>query len=110
MKNLLYCLLLASANEAANVLAMAVSGDIPTFVELMNQRAQELGCTGTHFANTNGLHDVNHYTTAYDMALITRYALTTPNFLQYFGQTEYSMDRPTSSPCHETGAAAATRA
>ena len=50
MKNLLYCLLLASANEAANVLAMAVSGDIPTFVELMNQRAQELGMAGTHLS------------------------------------------------------------
>ena len=56
VKNLLYCLLLASANEAANVLAMAVSGDIPTFVELMNQRAQELGMAGTHFVNPHGLH------------------------------------------------------
>ena len=64
VKNLLYCLLLASANEAANVLAMAVSGDIPTFVELMNQRAQELGMAGTHFVNPHGLHNADHYSTA----------------------------------------------
>ena len=68
VKNLLYCLLLASANEAANVLAMAVSGDIPTFVELMNQRAQELGMAGTHFVNPHGLHNADHYSTARDMA------------------------------------------
>ena len=51
VRNLLYCLLLASANEAANALAIAVAGDIPTFVEQMNQRAQELGMSGTHFVN-----------------------------------------------------------
>ena len=65
--DLLYAALIPSANEACNVMAEAVSGDINSFVELMNQRAAELGMTGTHFANTHGYHDDNHYTTAYDV-------------------------------------------
>lgn len=68
--NLLICLLVASANEAANILAERVSGSVPAFVELMNSRATELGLTGTNFVNTNGLHDENHYTTARDVAKI----------------------------------------
>ena len=55
LHDLLYCTLLASANEACNIVAMYLCGDIPTFVDRMNQRAQELGCTGTHFANPHGL-------------------------------------------------------
>ena len=54
---------------------MTVCGDIPTFVERMNQRAQELGMTGTHFVKPNGLHKEDHYSTAYDMAVLTRYAM-----------------------------------
>ncbi|MBR5542869.1 MAG: D-alanyl-D-alanine carboxypeptidase [Oscillospiraceae bacterium] len=68
--NLLICMLVASANEAANILAERVSGSIPAFVELMNSRAAELGLSGTHFVNTNGLHDEDHYTTAGDVAKI----------------------------------------
>lgn len=68
VENLVICLLVASANEAANILAERVSGSVPAFVELMNTRAAELGLSGTHFANTNGLHDENHYTTARDVA------------------------------------------
>ncbi len=68
--NLLICLLVASANEAANILAERISGSVPAFVELMNSRAIELGLTGTNFVNTNGLHDENHYTTARDVAKI----------------------------------------
>lgn len=68
--NLLICLLVASANEAANILAERVAGSVSAFVELMNSRAAELGLTGTNFVNTNGLHDENHYTTARDVAKI----------------------------------------
>ncbi len=68
--NLLICLLVASANEAANILAERVSGSVSAFVELMNSRAVELGLSGTNFVNTNGLHDENHYTTARDVAKI----------------------------------------
>ena len=64
----LYALLVASANDAANVLAEAVAGDIATFVEKMNERAAELGMTGTHFVNAHGYHDENHYTTARDLS------------------------------------------
>ena len=73
--DLLYGAMLVSANEACNVIAEHVSGSVEAFVELMNERAAELGCTGTHFANTNGLPDENHYTTAADLALITSEAL-----------------------------------
>ena len=68
----LKCILIVSANEVANGVAEHVAGSIPEFVNMMNERAKELGCVDSHFANTNGLHDENHYTSAYDMALITR--------------------------------------
>ena len=66
----LQAILIASANEVANGLAEHCAGSIEGFVELMNQRAAELGCKDTHFVTPNGLHDENHYTTAYDMALM----------------------------------------
>lgn len=80
VQTLLYCLMLPSANEAANALARYVSGNIPDFVKLMNKRAKELGCTGTHFANPNGLHDDNHYTTARDLSLIAEEAMKNKTF------------------------------
>jgi len=70
MEEALYGILVGSANEVANAVAEHVSGSINDFVDLMNEKAKELGCTDTHFANTNGLHDDNHYTSVYDMALI----------------------------------------
>ena len=73
--DLLYCAMLSSANEACNIIAEHVSGSVGAFVELMNERAGELGCTGTHFANTHGLPDEDHYTTAADLALIAAEAL-----------------------------------
>lgn len=76
LKDLLYCALLASANEACNVIGEYIGGTVSGFVDMMNARASELGCTGTHFANTHGLPDDNHYTTARDMALIYREALS----------------------------------
>ena len=78
--DLLYCLLVASANEASNILAEAVSGDISLFVQRMNERAQELGCEGTHFVNPHGLHDDDHYITACDMYLIARAAMEHDTF------------------------------
>ena len=70
----LYGLLLKSANEVANGLAEKVSGSVSGFAGLMNQKASDLGWTGTHCVNPNGLNDSNHYTTPYDMALIARAA------------------------------------
>ena len=72
LEELLYCAMLSSANEACNVIAMYISGSVDAFVERMNQRAAELGCTGTHFANTHGLPNDSHYTTAYDLSRIAR--------------------------------------
>lgn len=75
IEDLLNLLLIPSANEIGNMLALHISGSIEAFTELMNQKAQEIGCKDSHFVNTNGTHDENHYTTAYDMALIARYAM-----------------------------------
>ncbi|MEA4919625.1 MAG: D-alanyl-D-alanine carboxypeptidase family protein [Clostridiaceae bacterium] len=73
-------LLVASGNDAANALAEHVSGSTAAFVDLMNSKAQELGCTNTHFANPNGLHDENHYTTARDLLKIAEYAMKNETF------------------------------
>lgn len=73
-KELLYAMLLPSANDAANALGTAVSGSLSAFAEAMNAKAAELGCVDTHFTNANGLPDENHVTTVYDMALIAREA------------------------------------
>ena len=74
MNDALYGMLLASANEVSYAIAESVGklmgGDYNTFIQAMNDRAAELGCTGSHWMNANGLHDEQHYTTAHDMALI----------------------------------------
>ncbi|MCR5404996.1 MAG: D-alanyl-D-alanine carboxypeptidase [Butyrivibrio sp.] len=72
LEQALYGILVGSANEVANAVAEHVSGSIPDFVDLMNNKAKELGCTNTHFANTNGLQADDHYTSAYDLALIAK--------------------------------------
>ena len=89
MENSLYGLLLASANECANAIAEHVSGSIPAFVERMNERAKELGAIDTHFANANGLPDDNHYTTCYDMAMISRAAVFNETYRKINGTTSY---------------------
>lgn len=88
----MYALALMSANDAANVLAEAVSGSLEAFGRLMTEKAQSLGARNTNFTNANGLPDDNHYTTAYDMALITAAALKISGFSDYFSATSYTMD------------------
>lgn len=98
---LLYCMMVPSGNDAALVLADYVgNGDVSAFVELMNQRAKELGCTNTHFTNPHGLHDEDHYTTAADMYKITEYAITTPHFTEVTNTTSYylSLDEDGENP------------
>ena len=80
VENLLYCLLLPSGNEAANALARVTGGSVDEFVQMMNDRAKELGCVNTHFANPNGLHDDNHYYCAYDLYLIAQQAMKNSTF------------------------------
>lgn len=89
LQDLLYCILLPSANEACNVVAHAVSGSIESFVDLMNERAAELGMTGTHFVNTHGLHDDNHYTTAWDVYLMCREAMKNKTFREIVATAHY---------------------
>lgn len=81
VRNLLYCMMVVSANEACDILAEAVSGTVGNFVEKMNKRAAELGCVNTHFVNPNGLHDNNHYTSAWDLYLITKEAMNHEMFM-----------------------------
>ena len=80
-KDLFYCAMLHSANEACNVIGTYLSGSISAFVDRMNERAAELGCENTHFLDTNGLSNEGHYTTASDLYLITREALKHPDFM-----------------------------
>lgn len=91
VKDCLYALLLKSANEAANALAEHVSGTTEAFAELMNERARELGCTNTHFANPSGLNNPEHYTSTYDMALIARAAFSNPTFEEIDSTTYYKL-------------------
>nr|WP_326183547.1 D-alanyl-D-alanine carboxypeptidase family protein [uncultured Oscillibacter sp.] len=91
VENLLYCMLVVSANEACNILAEAVSGSVSAFVAAMNDKAGELGCVNTHFANPNGLHDSQHYTSAWDMYLITKEAMTHPDFMRICDTATYTV-------------------
>lgn len=81
VEELLACMLINSANEAASILACAVSGNIADFVSRMNARAEELGCENTHFVNPTGLHDADHYTTAWDLYRIAQAALKFDHFM-----------------------------
>ena len=90
VRDVLYGLMLRSGNEAANVLAEYLSDSTEDFISLMNKTAQEIGATGTHFVNTNGLHDADHYTTVYDMYLIFRAAMQNEEFLEIIGTEEYT--------------------
>lgn len=91
VQDMLACLLLPSANECAYALARHVSGSVDSFVELMNARAKELGCKNTNFVNPCGLHDDNHYTTAYDLSLIFDAALQLPDFVEIAGSTTWEL-------------------
>lgn len=92
MRDLLKGLLISSANETANIIAENISPTRKDFVDLMNKKAQELGATNTHFVNTCGIHDPNHYTTAADMAKFARYAMTFPDFRNTVSQLTYKLD------------------
>lgn len=80
VEQLLKVMLIHSANDAANVLAYHVSGSIDVFANLMNQKVAEFGLTNTHFTNPSGMHDENHYTTAYDLAIIMKYCMKNATF------------------------------
>ena len=97
-RDLLYCALVHSANEACNILAHRVSGSVENFVAAMNVRAAELGCVSTHFADPNGLSNEDHYTTAYEMYLITAEALKHELFAEICNTKGYDMMATNLSP------------
>lgn len=97
MEESLYAILLVSANEACNGVAEHIAGSVENFVKMMNTRAKELGCTGTHFANANGLWMKNHYTTAHDMALIAQAAYKNPVFARITGTKRYNIPKTNKS-------------
>ncbi|SFS00563.1 D-alanyl-D-alanine carboxypeptidase family protein [Anaeromicropila populeti] len=101
MEQSLYGIMLESANEACLGVAEHISGSIDAYVELMNQKAQELGCTDSHFMNPNGLHDDNHYTTAYDMALISREAIKNETFRKITSTKSYIIPKTNIKPARD---------
>ena len=96
VEELLYCMLVVSANEACSILAEAVSGSVDAFVEQMNQRVQELGCVNTHYVNDSGLHDPQHYSSAWDIYLITREAMKYDEFMTIVNSKSYTVPQRTS--------------
>ena len=101
VEQLLYCLLVVSANEVGNILGEAVSGSVSAFVAKMNQRAQELGCENTHFVNTSGLPDNEHYTTAWDIYLFTREAMKYDEFMTIVNTKAYDVPATNKSEARE---------
>ena len=91
VEQLLYCMMVVSANEVGNIFAETIDGSSAAFVERMNQRAQELGCENTHFVNTSGLHDPQHYTSAWDIYLITKEAMKYPLFMTVCDSKSYTV-------------------
>ena len=91
VEQLLYCMLVISANETCNILGETLCGSVEGFVERMNQRAQELGCKNTHFANTTGLTQSGHYSSAWDLYLITREAMKFEDFMTIVNTKSYEI-------------------
>ena len=89
--DLLHGLMLCSGNDAAVALAETVAGGIPEFSDMMNNKAKELGLENTHFESPHGLDSDNHYTTAYDLSLLTNYALNNETFLKIVGTKNYTV-------------------
>lgn len=83
VNDLLTVLLVHSANDAGNVLAEYISGSVQEFANLMNKKALEIGCQNTHFTNPSGIHDDDHYTTAYDLSLIAKYCMRNSTFRNF---------------------------
>lgn len=91
LEQLLYGLMLPSGNDAGASIAVHIAGSIEGFSDMMNREARALGATDSHFLNPHGLHDENHYTTAYDLYLIFNEAFQYPEFRKIIGTTEYSV-------------------
>lgn len=93
LQDLLYCILLSSASDASVAVAEYIGGTTQEFVNMMNQRAAEMGCTGTYFTNPHGLHDNNQHTTARDSARILSVAMKNEAFRTIFGADDYMIEK-----------------
>ncbi len=93
LKDLLYGIMLVSGDDAANLVARHLAGDVPRFMEGVNAYMKKIGCTGTNFTNPHGLYHPQHYTTARDMALLTKEALKQPLFREIVRTTRYTRPR-----------------
>ena len=91
INQLLHVLLIPSANEAGTIIAEHIAGSVESFATMMNTKSQELGCLNTNFVNANGVHNSNHYSTAYDLALMGRYAMKNETFRKIVGTTIYTL-------------------
>jgi len=91
VEEMLYALLVKSSNEAGNVLAEHVAGGVDSFASMMNTKASEIGCKDTHFVNTNGVHEDDHYTTAYDLSLIAKYAMKNDVFRKIVSTASHTL-------------------
>lgn len=92
MDQLFHSLVVYSANDAAMAIARHIGGTVENFVDMMNQKAGELGMTGTHFANPHGLHQEDHYTTAYDVYLMLNYASKNQKFMDTAHLSSYTLE------------------
>ena len=104
IKDLMYALMVKSANDAAVVLAEHVGGSVEGFSDMMNEKAKEIGCKNTHFVNPNGIHNNNHYTTAYDLYLMADYALSfehTNEFREFVSKTSYTLPATNMYPAED---------
>lgn len=93
IEDLLLAMMVRSANDAAVAVAEAVGGNVDRFAAIMNARARQIGARGSHFVNPHGLHDPNHYSSAYDLAMITRHALHYPQFADLVGRQTWMLSR-----------------
>lgn len=101
IENLLYALMVPSANDAAYVLAEYIGGTVNGFANMMNQKALELGCKNTHFVNPNGIHDDAHYSTAYDLYLMANYAMQNESFRKIVSTTTYTLPATNKYPSED---------
>ena len=101
VRDLLYALLLKSSNDAAYALAEHVGGSVEGFSEMMNNKAQELGCENSHFVNPNGIDNPEHYTTAYDMYLISNYAMKNETFAEIVSTYQYTLPATNKYPAND---------
>lgn len=91
LRELLYCTMVASVNEACNVIAEYIAGDVESFVAMMNAQAELLGMDSTHFANTHGLHDARHSTTVRDLSVLARWAWQNEQFREFCTTTKHTV-------------------